>query len=166
MCSPFSSAHYYESRDNTVNALEEGQQSYVLFYCKRSLNKIADLFAQNEKQSNRIAEQSAEILVLMKSYERESHLAIRRLLDDTERCKDKSVFSRDAQDFLSQQASQSRRCGDRAVHAGYSVGRIREAVIQYKKPKTKAILIDLFTKCYGEPIVEEDDDYLITDVDD
>lgn len=119
-----------------------------------------------DQLSAQLTKQSAQLRILMKSHDMKSRLAIRRLLHDAEEYKDKSAFSEDAQDFLLRYAGESPHRDNRAAQVDVSQERIREAVIQYKKPKATAILIDLFTKCYGRSIEEEEDEiYELIDFD-
>lgn len=133
-------------------------------YLKKEMSTMAGEIATLTKTVN---SQSTTIAYLLKAHEKQSKLAIRKLLDDAEKLPDKSVLSTNAKNYIATHASKLRRDGNNAAHF-FSPDRIREAIKEFSgSEKMKEVLIDLFVHVYGVSFEEDDtiDDEWNTELD-
>lgn len=115
--------------------------------------EIKCLRKEMSKIAGEMAPLTTTIAHLLQSHEKQSKLAIRKLLDDAENLPDKSVLSTNAKNYIATHSNKLRR--DAAYF--FSLDRIKDAIKEFSgSEKMKEILIDLFVHVYGVSFEEDD----------
>jgi len=108
----------------------------------------------------RISDLSNTQLILMKSFERENKLAVRKMIDDAKK-KGLQYFSIEVQNFIN--SKPVKKSINSAAHV-FAPLRVKDAIDCEKSNYKKAILLSMWNTCYD--VEDEDSDNSECEVDD